>query len=1044
MLVDGTERLSPNPVVIARTANLTPAQVVECLRVGQLLPPAPQEAGPDMPGALALLQSNTSNFVLAKAQYSDAGFPQVLYVLVPVEVLRRLGGNVLAFQALGLAPMPAFSTGQATLPPFELRRVHPPSREEQIEALLNLLTFCQDTLQTVEGILAGLVQGWPLAIVNSPRSFTMRLQFVQGLLSLLPVPARTGITFATHITDPAASLAQLKFTSELARPARHLIYDWGRGVFVTQPPNDPYSRYIISQLRLDPSLVVDQTEQLARTTLWRAMQRERLGGVLAWVARRAATDRTVLNGQPADRALVASILREDPTLPSEMRLAYARHVLAFALALNEPDSADVIPMAAITHPDIAAAVGDQLYNAIRQGHSGLVYAMVARWLLRIPEAAALQWHVILHEAAERHLEALVRDGELQPVRDFLAGLTRAHPALQIEQVMPRLIRLAQPAARDDAQLARLLLILGAETLPAAGFQNMLKDAVMTARLPDEFRAALAYLQPRPREPVPPGVLERAGRPFGEDGALIVARLAEWATYLHRPALIEAPCLDAVLTLARVARGSQRNLIEHITRYFTSTEQLMNLSPAHYRVLPELLLQTGQNDRALTVLEHLQTQYLSAERLPDFARLVEDIFQSVMLPANTLVTALEHLEGSRIRSEPRAAILLGALRGSQWSEELDYAAQRLTTMLFNHSTLVRTIGVDGALQLLSYHVRAENGLNALRVGAALTQEALAQGSDSAALIARMWPSITWNAGMTQAALELLRRYVRGIPLAEIPRVLRYLEREIGPEPVHSLRATHLLRRAMGDQTLLEFIDSVVVGAALFVDLASTYHADKVHPPLHRLRRDFDQMTGNLSDAEREQVSANTFSLAFQVYDMGRTRSRATPRQPAEQQLIEGVLAPRSGVDLLRFMGGHFAQHVQLPLSLQQEEMAHLFRTRSAAMFLRETTAVTRLLHNLQAAFRDGNEAVTPEALAAELDSLWNTLSLYNQRRLRDSFAQACQQLANVISLMADHASDRVLAQTGIGRQLDTGQRQPHTALEALRWISGYFGRKHQRL
>jgi len=77
-------------------------------------------------------------------------------------------------------------------------------------------------------------------------------------------------------------------------------------------------------------------------------------------------------------------------------------------------------------------------------------------------------------------------------------------------------------------------------------------------------------------------------------------------------------------------------------------------------------------------------------------------------------------------------------------------------------------------------------------------------------------------------------------------------------------------------------------------------------------------------------------------------------------------------------------------------------------------------------------------------LWNTLSLYNQRRLRDSFAQACQQLANVISLMADHANDRVLAQTGIGHQLDTGQRQPHTALEALRWISGYFGRKHQRL
>ena len=50
---------------------------------------------------------------------------------------------------------------------------------------------------------------------------------------------------------------------------------------------------------------------------------------------------------------------------------------------------------------------------------------------------------------------------------------------------------------------------------------------------------------------------------------------------------------------------------------------------------------------------------------------------------------------------------------------------------------------------------------------------------------------------------------------------------------------------------------------------------------------------------------------------------------------------------------------------------------------------------------------PKALADELASLWSSLSLYNQRRIQESFARDCQQLADVISLMADKTNDRVL-------------------------------------
>jgi hypothetical protein len=126
------------------------------------------------------------------------------------------------------------------------------------------------------------------------------------------------------------------------------------------------------------------------------------------------------------------------------------------------------------------------------------------------------------------------------------------------------------------------------------------------------------------------------------------------------------------------------------------------------------------------------------------------------------------------------------------------------------------------------------------------------------------------------------------------------------------------------------------------------------------------------------------------------------------------------------------------------MGHIFGTRSAAMILRETNAITRLLGGLQIAFEQQDPSLlSSQSLAAELNSLWDGLSLYTQRQVQEPFARGCQQLADVIGIMADSANDRIVSDGGLARQLETGQRQPRTALETLRWIHGYFARKHTR-
>ena len=1061
-LIDASEQPQSTigaPRIIAQTPDITPAQIGECVRLAKLPPPILAESAVEMPGALGLFRGETIDFIFAKAQYNDANTPQIMYILVPSSSLRRLGGHLLTFWSLGMMDMPTFSTIKNDLVPFELRAPQPPTVEEQSDSMMDLLLYCQDSFRNVESILAGLIQGWPLAIVNSPVSLEKRLKFIQGLLSLLPVPARVGITFATHVRDPQTSNVQIKFMTSLATPDQHLVYDWGNGQLLTPVPEDSYSRYIVSQLRLDPSLVINQTEQLSRTTVWRAMNRENLGKVLAWVSRRAAVDQAVRDGQPADRETVAAILREDPTLSNELRLVYARHLLAFAIALNEPDSADVIPTVCVTNSEIAQAVIEQLRLALQNQQAQIVYELLERWLLRVPEASTLQWHTLLHGASKFRLQELLKVGQAQPAMEFINHVHNAPQTLRLREVTPDLVRLSFNAARANAKFAQLVLLTAIDVLPAGELYRILGDPQFHQHLPADMKTTLSYLEQQPREPIPPHVLAQGASVFGEEHrALFLARLVEWAMYLERLELIDSVGLQAVLSIAQTDQCERfRPLIQQIVDDLSVVDTILALEPPGARILVQLLLQIEEYDQAVAQLEFYQNVVYGSERLVSFTELAGEVFQLVQLSALKLSEALAHLEGTQIRPEPRVMIFNGVLNNEQWTaaEEdqsqsvgstkgLDYALRRLTTMIFNDYTLITVMGTENALRLLNRHARSKNALDTLRVAAALVDHALQLGKGGEMLLLKMWPVITWNAEVTEAAFELVRRFVRGIPLNQVPEKVAYFENSLGKEVGSALQATHLMRWVVGENDMLGLTEEVHIAMEMFLDLASVYHTDKDHPPVHRLRNELDTMPGGLSEEERQQVGDNMLAIARLIYELGQESSRQRGRIQTDSQLIQGQTVPTNGMDMLFFIGGHFARHQLIPLGLKREEIGHIFGTRSAAMLLRETTQISRVLSALQAAFsKIPVDQITPQALAAELESQWGTLSVFNQRQIQSPFARSCQQLGGVIRVISDGANERAITDSGPGRQLESGKKQPHAALEALRWIHGYFNRKHAR-
>lgn len=1047
LLADSSAAKSAKPGFIAHTPNVTSLAAAECLRLGRLLPPGSDERTNEMPGAFALFRGEVTDYILAKAQYNDAGFPQILYILMPDTVIQWLAGNVWTFRSLAMMDMPSFAAPRRDLAPYELHSPSSASHEEQIEALVDLLWYCQDSFKTVEGILAALVQGWPIAIINSPASLEHRLWFVQGLLSLLPVPARAAITFATHVRDVRQVQAQIKFTSSTEYPPDHFIFDWAEGRLRTRPPKDTYSRYIVSQFRLDPELVVDQTEQLARTVSWRAMQKEDLGRALAWVSRRAAVDQTVREGQPANRDMVAAILQEDPTLPDDLRQVYARHLLAFALALDEPDSVDIIPSVAITSEGVARAVVQQLTLSVNDGQAAIVYDIMRRWLLHVPEASELGWHPLLRSAARRILTVLLEQNRLQEAVRWIMALLGEPTKLQLNSVFSDLIGIAWRPAQRHTELAHAVLLLAVESLAAGQLHRMLSYPEFVRRLPEPMQTALTYLQPESRQLAPPHVLDNAARSLGENRRLpVLARLVEWAVLLRRTELVDTTVLEALLELAHTRRGDKEfeSLLLHVVEDFNEASSIQVLEPPGPRVLAQLLLVLGLYGDTIAQLEFYQQNVIGPEKPEAVAQIAKEVFQLTPLQPQDLETALERLEGSQIRPEPRAMVYTGALISRRWADDQEYAARRLTTMIFNDSHLVSVIGYEDTLNLLRFYARRHSALDALRVGAALVDSLVEQGPEGAVILARAWPAITWNENVTGAALELLRRYLRGVPLAQVPDLMRFFEQKLGGPVGEALRATILMRLVMGQSGLLRLTDDVHLTTALFVDIAAIYHGGRELPPNHRLRRDLDTMTGGLSESERRQVAQNIQNTIYLVYELGRDRARKRGRTSIEDLLVQNEVAPQGGVDLLRFVGGYFTNRQRVSLNLEREAMAHVFGNRSAAMFLRETNVITRLLGGLRAAFKDDlARQVTAQALTGELASLWSNVSLYHQRRVQQQFASDCQQLADVIAVMSDRANERVLSNSGLGRQLETGQRQPQSALEALRWIYGYFARKHMR-
>jgi hypothetical protein len=305
-------------------------------------------------------------------------------------------------------------------------------------------------------------------------------------------------------------------------------------------------------------------------------------------------------------------------------------------------------------------------------------------------------------------------------------------------------------------------------------------------------------------------------------------------------------------------------------------------------------------------------------------------------------------------------------------------------------------------------------------------------------------VNWSPEVKDAAMNVMRGYVRNAPLELAAKLPQILEQKHGQEMRLALEAVYRLRLILGGSDFMEFTQKVVWAAQLLIDMAAVYHESQEAPQVFRVRRAVEESPGGLSDVERIRLASNLRRIGEQVLKLHhhhKTRSRKTrsDTQASKFQMMQGTSTPVTGIEAIAWIGRHFSAGETIALNLERSAPPHLLGSRSVNLLLRDTDAAVALFDGLLSAFPEKETIeMNFDAWMAEVNSVWGLLSLHNQRQIEQNLIENAQLLAQVMQVVGQKGDERSLQNKG----LSSGKQQPRTVIDVLQWLSGYLAQMHK--
>jgi hypothetical protein len=237
----------------------------------------------------------------------------------------------------------------------------------------------------------------------------------------------------------------------------------------------------------------------------------------------------------------------------------------------------------------------------------------------------------------------------------------------------------------------------------------------------------------------------------------------------------------------------------------------------------------------------------------------------------------------------------------------------------------------------------------------------------------------------------------------------------------------------------YAEFIHITAEFLQDSALAYTDKNNIPSLGALKNALQSLSGGLIDDERRLIAREIVSMGRAVLVLGEQFQVNTPREADKHidGLVAGKTDPKSGLDVLRVVGGYFAKGKRYRINLDRHNTNPLGE-RSAPMLRDQTEIVNNLLRGVMQAFPPDQEVnISAEAVRGEVESLWSAIPLGQQRQIVRGLAIDLQRVEDLVAYIAEQSDDKPLTDTPVGKKLDTGKQQPRNVIEFYRYLHGYF-------
>ena len=1010
--------------VLARSKGVTEEVIQIAL---QALTPATAPNAPQL--SWGVVRGNRDvPYIIAHAQQTVVGNTLVHYILLNAEVPRVLQGNIRAYAPLIEAKMQVFEKLADELLPLSIQ-VGVQPLNKQIDDLLELMSLTRNNTKTLEPLLSAIVMGQTLVVSNAPENVKNRMQFVQGLLTLLPSSTRFGVTFLLY-SDNVEDNAQIIF-SNAALTERQVGYDWLTNAVTNGTLND-YARFIVSQLRLDTEVAVQQAEALTQTAGWRFRNGDKLAEALDYASKRSKVDQAVNNGLPISMEDVSRILADDPTLSDEQRLAYAHHLVNFALALDDISQTEPVAILCGKEPALAKSMYKQFREAMENGKATLIFRMLTQWLSNPLAPQGNEWVELLNKAALLDLRDIVNSKDVQGLKDYLTEIQSFPERGVIQRILPKVVEVSVPFAGEDAELPTILMLLAMGSLDRTKFQQLLAQPQFVRYLPKDIKRFLSILNTK--SAAQDNALMAAAASVSEDHRdEAIMQFADMAYTQERFDLMDTPVLGEIARIGATPLGKPFiNTTLNIARTI-SDDHLKKLKQPAPRYILKMFANSHRYDLLLKAMAEQSRDIYGGERQSEYVQMLQEVFAEIYLPPTDLKRMLEAIKEHGIKDIPFICIIGGVLEASAYSAVLQEYADYATRELAANPPYCDVIHFEAPLALLKYYLenRLGNGVNQV---AQLMPRVTSTKEDKFSLlgIRETYKALAAHEKLQALAFETLRQYARVAPPKPAQRIVEYYSKELGRDAASKLQRAYDFSLFTDRLPLIEYAFAVEDTANLIENAMGAYLREK--PTSAQVQMFFETLRVRVDANTREKMATEVINFARYLMLLIKQNDKPHTSETINA-LANGKENPRTILDIFRVGGGKLLRGRVLTVKPKVSAASTPFgeiQTQALYGTLIMANAVLRQPFVVYPA----NKAITWTAalINDELDSMLKMLPADIAQDMAMRLGTGWQRLAELIPMLLRDTEPTILEPDNkTGRKLDNLSQQPKNPLEFFRYL-----------